>query len=239
MKQIVILKVGTTFPATGEQFGDFDDWTRAALGDALPVRSVDVEHGEALPAVAQCAGVVITGSHSMVTDELPWSVATEVWLRTLLEAGTPIFGVCYGHQLLAKAAGGEVGYHPQGKEIGTVPIELLPAAQDDVIFADLPSSFLAHVTHSQTVLQLPPGATRLACNAFEPNHAYRLGEFAYGVQFHPEYSAAIMRSYIEQQADALTAAGRDVSAILDGVADTPVAASLLQRFVAMVMHAAD
>lgn len=234
MHDVVIIKVGTTFPTTALQFGDFDAWTSAAMGADVAVSVVDAEHGEQPPAPSQCAGVVITGSHSMVSDELPWSLALEDWLRDALAVGTPILGVCYGHQLLAKAAGGEVGYHPEGKEIGTVSVELLAEAENDPLFAGLLSPFLAQVTHSQTVLRLPPGATRLARNDFEPNQAYRLGETAYGVQFHPEYSVDIMRSYIEQQTEPLTAAGRDVDALLAAVGETPVAAQLLTRFVALL-----
>lgn len=235
MKALYILKVGTTFPALAEQFGDFDDWTEAGLGAIpVPIAVWDVERGEALPNPEQCAGVVFTGSHAMVTDCLPWSVAIETWIPALLNAGIPLLGICYGHQLLARAAGGEVGYHPQGKEIGTVEVELLPAAAQDPLFQTLPDHFRAHATHAQTVLRLPPGATPLAGNSFEPNHAFALAGCAWGVQFHPEYSADIMRGYIQAQAPSLEKAGKDVAALLAGVAETPVAAAVLRNFATLV-----
>ena len=230
-KKLYIIKVGTTFPATLAQFGDFDVWTAAGLGiPSSDIVSLDVQNGAPLPAPDECASVVITGSHAMVTDRLPWSVALEEWIPLLLEKQVPILGICYGHQLLAQAAGGEAGFHPQGKEIGTVDVKLLPTAAGDPLFHALPPSFAAHVTHSQTVLTLPIGAQLLAANAFEPHHAFRLGDCAWGVQFHPEYSANIMRSYIEQQAEELVANGRDVAALLDAVQETPVAAEILRRF---------
>jgi GMP synthase (glutamine-hydrolysing) len=75
-KRLYILKVGTTFRATAATLGDFDAWTKATLGDVRVETCVlDIEHGSALPPAVECAGVVVTGSHSMVTDELPWSVA--------------------------------------------------------------------------------------------------------------------------------------------------------------------
>lgn len=235
MKTLYIFKVGSTFSATAKQLGDFDAWTLAGLGPmAVPVCVVDVEHGASLPNPAACAGVVITGSHSMVTDNLPWSVQLESWIPSLLSAGVPLLGVCYGHQLLARAAGGEVGYHRQGKEIGTVPIALLPAASEDPLFNSLPERLSVHTTHSQTVLQLPPGATRLASNDYEPNHAFVLNGCTWGVQFHPEYSAEIMRAYIREQTKELVAAGRDVAALLDGVAETPMAAAVLKNFAKFV-----
>jgi len=89
---------------------------------------------------------------------------------------------------------------------------------------------LAHVVHAQTVLELPPGAICLAYNDFEPHHAFRLGRQAWGVQFHPEYDARIMQSYIRALADELVAAERDVEGLLETVQETPTARMILQRF---------
>ncbi len=235
MKKVYIIKTGTTFAATAERFGDFDAWTTAGLGAGdLEIRTVDVERGAVLPAPDTCAGVVITGSHAMVTDRLPWSVAVEAWLPRILDAGIPMLGICYGHQLLAQAFGGEVGFHPGGKEIGTVAVHLRNEAGGDPLFQWLPKTFAAHVTHAQTVLRLPPEAVHLASNSFEPHHAFRLGGCAWGIQFHPEYDAYIMRDYIEAQAEELASTGRDVQEILDSVTDTPEAALLLRTFAGLV-----
>ena len=239
MQKLYIVKTGTTFPETLKQLGDFDDWTRTALGEtAVAVHTLDVENGTEFPPPNDCAGVVITGAHAMVTDDLPWSLALEHWIRALLPAEVPLFGICYGHQLLARASGGEVGFHPGGKEIGTVEVNCLEAADRDVLFRQLPGSFPAHVTHAQTVLTLPPGAIRLASNGFEPNHAFRLGPSAWGVQFHPEYSTDIMRAYIREQADDLEGAGRDVAGLLENVGPTPAATDLLKGFARLVAEQA-
>lgn len=235
MKKLNIIKIGTTFPETQQSLGDFDRWTSDALGPLeIEPGIVDVEHGEPLPEAGECAGVVITGSHSMVTDELSWSLRLEAWLQSLLEAQVPILGICYGHQLLARAAGGEVGFHPQGMEIGTVSVRATAQSSSDPLFAGLPESFAAHTTHSQTVLKLPEGAVRLAFNAHEANHAFRLGECAWGVQFHPEYTAVIMQAYIREQGAQIEKAGGDVSRLLDEVSETPMASSILQGFAGYV-----
>lgn len=231
MKRLYIIKVGSTFPAIEKTFGDFDAWTAETLGMVdVEICILDVEHGATLPDAAKCAGVVITGSHSMVTDDIPWSVKIEKWIPSLLEAGTPIFGICYGHQLLARAAGGQVGFHKCGREIGTVAVQLLADCADDILFQMLPHSFLVHAAHSQTVLRLPPGATRLAANAYESNHAFRIGEVAWGVQFHPEYNADIMRSYIRELSNELESEGVEIPLLLRAVEETPVAAKTLRNF---------
>ncbi|PLX96495.1 MAG: GMP synthase [Desulfuromonas sp.] len=231
MKSLYIAKVGTTFSTTAQQFGDFDQWTAAPLADTnLPIHVLDIQTGADFPQPDECAGLLITGSHAMVTDELPWSLALEEWIRVLLREEIPLFGICYGHQLLAKAAGGVVDYHPAGKEIGTVEIHCQSEAATDPLFHDLPQDFTGHTTHSQSVLELPPGAVRLAANNFEPNHAFRHGCSAWGVQFHPEYSTTIMRAYIEEQATELEASGRDLQQLLAKVRETPIATLILKRF---------
>lgn len=195
---------------------------------------LDAEHGAELPEAADCAGVVVTGSHSMVTEGLPWSAGLEKWIPSLVEADVPFLGICYGHQLLARAAGGEVGFHPRGMEIGTVEVHLLPDCADDPLFRSLPRRFAVHASHSQTVLRLPPRAVRLAANEYEPNHAFRVGGSAWGVQFHPEYDVCIMRSYIVEQADELTSTGFNVGELLDAVGETPFAALVPGNFTRVV-----
>lgn len=235
MKKLYIIKVGTTFSTIAKHFGDFDKWTAAALGAVTVKTSIlDVEHGAPLPQAEECAGVVITGSHAMVTDKLAWSVKLEKWIPSLLQASVPLFGICYGHQLLAQAAGGQVDFHPQGKEIGTVAVKMLSDGADDPLFHSLPQSFVVHATHAQSVLSLPPGANRLASNDYEPNHAFRLGDCAWGVQFHPEYNGDIMRAYIVAQEQELKSAGRDSAELCRAVSETPIAAETLKNFARLV-----
>jgi len=238
MKRLHIIKVGSTYASIARRYGDFDAWTAAALGPlGTEARVVDAEHGAALPAAEDCSGVVITGSHAMVTDDLPWSTGIERWIPPLIEAGVPVLGICYGHQLLARAMGGRVGYHPLGEEIGTVEINLLDGSAGDPLFGSFPPLFFAHAAHSQTVLSLPPNATPLAANAHEPHHAFRLGDScAWGVQFHPEYDETIMRLYIMAQSGELMKEGRDVLELMVEVSETPVAAKTLTNFARIVQE---
>jgi GMP synthase (glutamine-hydrolysing) len=229
-----IIKVGSTYPAIAATLGDFEDWILSGLEPvSLEARVVNAEASAELPYPAECAGIVVTGSHSMITDNPPWSLRVEKWIPSVLAAGVPFLGICYGHQLLAKAAGGKAGYHPAGKEFGTVPIELLPPSANDPLFGSLPAAFPVHVTHSQSVLRLPRGAARLAANIHEANHAFRLGN-AWGVQFHPEYTADVMRSYITEDARDLASAGVNVTDLLAAVVETPHAARVLANFARLI-----
>jgi GMP synthase (glutamine-hydrolysing) len=231
---LYVIKVGSTYPAIAARFGDFEDWILAGLHLAkVEARVLDAQATAQLPNPAQCAGIVVTGSHSMLTENPPWSRSVENWIPSILRAGVPFLGICYGHQLLAKAAGGETGYHPAGREFGTVPITLLPPCDNDPLFSSLPPTFPVHVTHSQSVLRLPPGAVRLAGNTHEPNHAFRLRN-AWGVQFHPEYTADVMRSYIAEDASNLASEGVSVADLLAAVVETPHAARVLTNFARLI-----
>ena len=227
----LILETGQPV-APMRRHGSFAHWIRVAAGlarDAAVV--VDVQGGEPLPPREGFAGTIVTGSGAMVTDRHAWSERSAAWLREAAHAGMPLLGICYGHQLLAHALGGEVGDHPGGREMGTVRIDLQPAAQEDPLFAGLPPSFAAQATHLQSVLRPPAGATVLACNDHDACHAFRWGETAWGVQFHPEFAAGHMRGYIHARADALAAEGTDPAALARQVRAAPAARRVLRRFV--------
>src|SRR5271157_4820969 len=101
---ILILKMGSTLTSLKSQRGDFEDWIIAGAG--LPrsdVRVVDLPAGDALPSSDGEAGVIVTGSHTMVTERKDWSERAAEWLRNAVSRRLPVLGICYGHQLLAYA----------------------------------------------------------------------------------------------------------------------------------------
>ena len=233
MKPLLIIKTGSTFPAYKATLGDFDDFIRAQLPDVDEVLVAPVVDRLWLPDYTAVSGVIITGSHAMVTDREPWSEFTADWLRTVPADTVPVLGICYGHQLLAHAWGGTVGYHPRGEEIGTVEIELAADGRMDPLLGVMPLQFPGHVTHAQTVLQLPPQSRLLAFNEFEPHHAFVLNGNQWGVQFHPEFDATIEQIYIREQRSELEQAGLDFAAIEASVREHPFGRLLLQRFFAL------
>lgn len=240
MKPLLIIKTGAALPSIGRQYGEFEDFILRQLAmDARKCLVVPVFQRQRLPAVKEVAGVVITGSHAMVTDRAPWSEYVADWLRRIPPGALPVLGICYGHQLLAQAFGGEVGYHPQGLEIGSVPIELTEAGRADPLLGCLPSSFSGYALHAQTVYRLPAGAAQLAKNSFEQYHAFRLRENMWGVQFHPEFSAEITRAYIEAQKHELAQAGYDVVRLKEQVRGQRYGEMLLKRFLALVKACGD
>jgi len=195
---------------------------------------LDLRTAETLPSPEQFAGAIVTGSASSVTDREAWTLRGESMLRDMVAAKLPLFGICYGHQMLGQALGGKVEKNPRGREIGTVRVE--PLADDELLSVKEP--YVAQATHVDSVVTLPPGACVLGRTALDPYAAVRFAEAAWGVQFHPEFDPDVMRDYIRTRADVLEQEGSDAQALLAAVRETPVSKSLLTRFVQQVRRVA-
>ena len=229
MKPILIVCTGRAPADIRARHGDFPEWFRRGFRlRPEQVQVVDVFAGEKLPAPRELAGAVITGSASMVTERAHWSEHCAGWVRNAMDVELPLFGVCFGHQLIAHALGGRIDYLPGGREIGTQSITVLPAAADD--YPPLPGNFRAHTTHEQSVIEPPAGSTVLAASKRDPHQVLRHGKRAISTQFHPEFSAEIMRAYIRRKHADLLREGTDAQQIFSAVAATPAARRLLFRF---------
>src|SRR5579863_842076 len=172
--RIGILVTGQTVREIARQRGDFDRFIRDAVGPSPRVlwTSYDVRSDAPLPGRLDADAFVITGSSSSVTERARWMLRLEEFVRAVAAGPTPLLGICFGHQIIAQALGGEVRKNPRGREIGTVRVT---RAADDPIFAGLPRSFDVNATHVDAVTTPPPGAEVLATTALDECAAFRIG----------------------------------------------------------------
>lgn len=225
---IVVLVTGDPVPEARARRGSFVDLIRQAAPGfgtrrwlALDARALDV-----IPELEDALAVFVTGSAASVTEASPWMERAAAWLRTLVAREVPLLGICFGHQLLGHALGGRVAPNPNGREIGTVELTL---SEDDEVFGSR-GSMIVNTTHLDSVVELPPGAQVLGRTRQEPNAALRFGPRAWGVQYHPELDAEVMRHYLAARREALLAEGRDVDAAERAARDAPEATALIERF---------
>ncbi len=231
MKPFLIIETGKPVPTLKRQ-GDFPDWIRVAAGiHVRDVKVCNVADGDTLPDASGFTGVLVTGSGSMVTERHDWSERSAEWLNDAAHKGQALFGICFGHQLLAQTLGGKVDFNPKGREMGTIEVSLHEHAKTDALFADIPLAFDAHSTHMQTVLTAPEDAVVLAYSNKDDCQAFRWKDNVWGVQFHPEFSTEHMREYIHVRRMALIQEGSEPKTMRKAVSAAPHARRLLRNFV--------
>lgn len=164
-----------------------------------------------VPRTAADAVIVLGGAmHPDEEETHGWLAAELRYLEGELERGTPLFGVCLGSQLLARAAGAKV-FRASEPEVGWLPVARTPAGGDDPVASALPERFEAFQWHQYTH-ELPDGAVELARSRV-CLQAFRLGN-AWGVQFHPEVRREQVEAWLAEDpedvedADALRAETR-------------------------------
>jgi GMP synthase (glutamine-hydrolysing) len=143
-------------------------------------------------------GVLVFGGamHADQDEHHPWLLEENFFLERLLDLHIPVLGICLGAQLLAKAAHASVG-PAREFEIGWLPVELTPAGVDDPVLGRLPATFDAFQWHYYEH-GIPAGGVELARNRV-CTQAFRLGDRAWGVQFHPEVTLAQVESWISEE----------------------------------------
>jgi GMP synthase (glutamine-hydrolysing) len=154
--------------------------------------------GEPLPparSVRTLGGLVALGGPMSVHDdrEHPWLLAERDLLQAAVTEGLTVLGVCLGAQQLALALGGDVIAGPE-PEVGPAPVMLTPEGLEDPVLGPAGNSFMCMHWHNDT-FTIPDGAVRLSGNARFANQGFRMGDRAYGLQFHVEVDVALAKCW--------------------------------------------
>jgi len=136
-------------------------------------------------------GVIFGGSGQLhLTPHVPkepWVASANAFLKEILRRDIPFLGICFGMQFLGLHLGARVATHPTFEEVGTFPVTLFDAAQQDPLFAGIPHTFPGVFGHTDAVVDLPESlrplahTERVACQAFRVQ-----GKSAWGILFHAE-----------------------------------------------------
>jgi GMP synthase-like glutamine amidotransferase len=162
-----------------------------ALG--FTVECFDLYAGAPLPDIRDARGLIFMGGPMGVSDGLPFLDCEMELIRQAAQSSQGVLGVCLGAQLIARALGGRV-YRSAMAEIGWATLRLAKSAATDGVFSNVSLAPTVFQWHNDT-FDLPPGATLLASSEVCPNQAFRCGSNIYGVQFHPEMTAAMIEDW--------------------------------------------
>ncbi len=166
-----------------------------AAGHEHEIRSYALGNLPAHPVGSYDGALVMGGSMNVhEVDGHPWLHQERHAISDLLDAGVPLLGICLGSQLIAAVSGGTVSRVSQ-PEIGWYEVETTEEAATDPVLGSLPSRFTAYQWHSYCS-DLPRGAVELATSPV-CLQAYRLGDNAWGTQFHAEVTSQICNGWIE------------------------------------------
>jgi len=190
--------------------------------------------GDPLPELRDLSALIVLGGVMGANDDdrHPFLSGLKTLIGHVVEAVIPFLGICLGGQLLAAAMGGRVA-SGRWEELGSQRVTLTDEGRRDRLFRGIPDEFASFQWHHDS-FDLPPGGILLASSADCPHQAFRIGESAWGLQFHPEVTEQIIRDWCALDGAASSRIKEMITAFNAGADEyRATAACLLNNFLAV------
>lgn len=162
----------------------------------VDLEAVEAHAGRIHPEPDRFAGYVLTGSASSVYDPDPWIADAVAFVREAVDAGIPLAGICFGHQLIAHALGGRVEKAEAGWGVGVQEYALTAP-----LAAGGPATMRLQAMHQDQVRTTPEGAVVWARSDHCPVAGFTVGDGVWTVQAHPEFTADLADGIIGLRAE--------------------------------------
>ncbi len=195
--RIGILRAGRVNPKITKRFGEYPRMAETLIqpeGDEFSFQYWSVIEGIIPDDPATCDGWLITGSRHGVYDKLPWIGATQAFIRSAMDRGVPVLGICFGHQLLAHAMGGRVEKSNRGWGIG---VQVYDVVKRPPWMSGSPDRIAFQSIHQDQVVEPPVGALRVATSEFCPSAMLAYGSNGFSIQAHPEFTPEFSTALLE------------------------------------------
>ena len=221
--KLAILETGRPPGDLSERFGSYPAMFAQMLGDGFEITTYDVAAGELPPDPAAHDAYLITGSPAGVYDPLPWIEPLSDFIRS---ANRKMVGICFGHQVMAQALGGEVEKSDKGWGVGLHRYSIDEAEP----WMDPVDEISVAVSHQDQVVTQPPNTRVVASSPFTPFAALAWTDRpAFSVQFHPEFSPDYAKALVDRRRDRLPDPDSAIAS-LDKPNDNARVAQWIRRF---------
>ena len=193
-KNLEIISCGPGLSEINTIHGRSCDWTYEIVKNKISqIKIVNVYEGN-LPTISKDSVWIILGSRYSVYDDIEWIDLFEKHIQKGIRNRVPMLGICFGHQILGSAIGANVVNNSAGWEVGSSLVSITESGQKSPLFKGFEDSFSVYESHHDTVINLPENVDILAQNEYGLQ-SFSYDDFAFGVQFHPEFSFEVMKAY--------------------------------------------
>jgi GMP synthase-like glutamine amidotransferase len=221
--KLAILESGVPPEPLADEFGSYPDMFAELLGVGFEIETFDVQSGD-LPEPAAHGAYLVTGSPAGVYDPLPWIQPLQEFIRGASDA--KMVGVCFGHQVMAQALGGEVIKSPKGWGAGLHRYKVVHPQR----WTNGEREVAIPASHQDQVVRQPPSTTIVARSDFTPFAALAWTDRpAISFQFHPEFSVGYAKALIEKRFDRVNEPDAALAS-LDAPNDNAVVAGWIRKF---------
>ncbi|RCK53819.1 glutamine amidotransferase [Thalassospira profundimaris] len=228
--KIGILETGFVPDEMQDEFKSYPVMFKKMLGSvdpSLEFQSWSVLIDQFPDSIRDADAWVITGSKHGVYENLPWMIRLQAMLRDIVAADIPVFGVCFGHQILAAALGGTVVKSDKGWGIGVHEYKL--AQNTPKWVEDAPATMKLNAFHQDQVVKLPETASVWASSEFCPYAGLNYGDRAASIQPHPEFSFEYENALLQARRGELIP--EDVAEIAEESMKNPVDGNSFARWI--------
>jgi GMP synthase (glutamine-hydrolysing) len=194
--KLLIISAGPGIDQIRDQYGHATDWiSNLVTSSNIQIDINNIYANEDFDK-SYYDGWIITGSASSVIDNHDWIKLLKNKIIYANKYAIPILGICFGHQIISSALGGDVVHNNRGWELGSYKIDITEAGLSSKLFNNIELNDYFYFSHEDIVSKLPIDAIELASNSMGLQ-SFSVANQIFGVQFHPEFTVDIMGQYVK------------------------------------------